>query len=142
MKTYKFTTARGSKIEITAGDVTYKNEISLDGQATGVFEEETHLTVEALLINGTAYRGAGIVEETVIDGTKLAKIATARNNKGQLVVIQLPDAVFDEIYAGEAARVEANIAKMMAQVNAPSTEDKNLCPICHSYCYGDCEANK
>lgn len=148
MKTYEFATARGAKIELTAGDAHHKNEIDLDGQKTGSFEESTSLVVKSLKINGTEYQHATIKKE-VSNGSQTVENVVTAHSDNKFIVVQIPTEMFNEIYAGQAGRDAewlADIKKDVAEDEADQSKlqkhiEAGYCTKCHTYCNGDCTSN-
>ena len=128
MKNYEFTTARGAKIEITAGDHFYSHEIKLDGQETGVFDKSTDFICEQILVNGTKLTNVRIEREFEIKGTVYNDVATGNLNNN-FVMIPIPTEIFNDFYAGQLARnvrMEENLRKSTIRCKKMDEEQKTL----------------
>lgn len=123
LKTYEFKTANGANIKLTAGDVTYKNEIVLDGDHTGTYETKTFLKAD-VSINGKEYGAVSLSPETVVNGTKFTKVATLHIND-KIAVIQIPSQIFNEIYAGEIKRSMAREESLKREMELENKYQKN-----------------
>ena len=135
MKTYQFKSPTGRDVTLTAGDKVYGSEINLDGQATGVYDKAIELVVEELTIDGIGTYCEGEIRRSMNhQGKEWTKVVTTRDAKRNLfLIVPIPDDVFEEIYAGKAARMAKAKVK-------PEPVDPNFCQKCQSYCWGDCEA--
>ena len=140
MKEYKFTTSTGKAVTLTAGDVKYKQEITLDGQQTGVYDENTSLVVKSLEIEGVGtFSNANVHKDLTVKGKHIGKAVSVRHS-GRNIIVPVPDEIFDDLYAGQAKREETTLEELAQARKSEKKETRAACPKCGTWCYGDCEA--
>ncbi|BFH14960.1 hypothetical protein WJ0W_000891 [Paenibacillus melissococcoides] len=144
MQVHKWTTAKGSVVELHAEHITQQTWVTDWGQE--MTKEVNFVMIHKLVINGKTYLGDR-VSRVFVNGEAMLDTGDVVVHQGRKykATAPLPHDVnqavwgaYDAAEAAKAAKIES--ARKRAEQKRKEEIKNGMCPRCSSYCYGDCTA--
>lgn len=143
MQVHKWVTARGANVELHAEHVT--KETFTDDWGGTHEKKVNRVFIDKVIIDGKVFNT--LITRKKVQGNEVLSLGTIKvNGKKMQQLVALPADVIKAVW-GKCEEIEAaKNARREAREKAEHEElDKKIkngyCPKCHSYCWGDCEAN-
>lgn len=146
IKVSKWTTARGAEVELHTQLVTERPWFK-DDFGTEHTKKDDAIEIVQVIINGQSFTRSHLYKRDTHEGARVINLGTdVVNGKRVTRMVPLPAeveaSVWGEWDARQTVQREAQAkADQSAQEELQRKIARGYCTKCHSYCYGDCDAN-
>lgn len=142
----KWVTARGTKIEMHTEHITKEHIGTDDWTGNAITKDVDKIKVSKMNVNGNDFYCIG-AHRTNDPGFRSIYMGNQVDNGRKVIMyIPLPSDIEKQIWGEWDEREAARKARKNEIIKKKAAAMKNrissgYCTKCHSYCYGDCEAN-